>query len=207
MKLLRNDLNIVDTLIKFNDYSNGKPVICRLHKGQKNFLFQTGALQRNRRLRLFRILNVPFTLLWKATSISVIKFEHLFWMGIIMILKSFRNGKSSHNLDVEVNPRLAKRPLKTNGRLANRCLTSLLKEATGSLQCLPTVTTRQSLSRPMFMVVLVVLVSNNGYWYGGKPIGIFSQFVIAVASDERHGVAIWIAIKSDLLKTLSGKQN
>ena len=31
----------------------------------------------------------------------------------------------------EVNPRLAKRPLKTNGRLANRWLTSLVKEATG----------------------------------------------------------------------------
>ena len=30
----------------------------------------------------------------------------------------------------EVNPRLAKRPLKTNGRLANRGLTSLVKEAT-----------------------------------------------------------------------------
>ena len=31
----------------------------------------------------------------------------------------------------EVNPRLAKRPLKTNGRLANRGLTFLVKEATG----------------------------------------------------------------------------
>ena len=30
----------------------------------------------------------------------------------------------------EANPRLAKRPLKTNGRLANRELTSLVKEAT-----------------------------------------------------------------------------
>ena len=29
----------------------------------------------------------------------------------------------------EVNPQLAKRPLKTNGRLANRELTSLVKEA------------------------------------------------------------------------------
>ena len=29
----------------------------------------------------------------------------------------------------EVNPRLAKRPLKTNGRLANRGLTSLVIEA------------------------------------------------------------------------------
>ena len=33
----------------------------------------------------------------------------------------------------EVNPRLAKRPLKTNGRLANRGLTSLVKEATGEV--------------------------------------------------------------------------
>ena len=32
----------------------------------------------------------------------------------------------------EVNPRLAKRPLKTNGRLANLGLTSLVKEATDS---------------------------------------------------------------------------
>ena len=31
----------------------------------------------------------------------------------------------------EDHPRLAKRPLKTNGRLANRGLTSLVKEATG----------------------------------------------------------------------------
>ena len=31
----------------------------------------------------------------------------------------------------EVNPRLAKRPLVFNGRLANRGLTSLVKEATG----------------------------------------------------------------------------
>ena len=31
----------------------------------------------------------------------------------------------------EVNWRLAKRPLKTNGRLANHQLTSLVKEATG----------------------------------------------------------------------------
>ena len=30
----------------------------------------------------------------------------------------------------DVKPRLAKRPLKTNGRLANRGLTSLVKEAT-----------------------------------------------------------------------------
>ena len=33
----------------------------------------------------------------------------------------------------EVNPRSAKRPSKTNGRLANSGLTSLLKEATGVL--------------------------------------------------------------------------
>ena len=32
----------------------------------------------------------------------------------------------------EVNPRLAKRPLKTNGHLANRGLTSLVKEATAN---------------------------------------------------------------------------
>ena len=34
----------------------------------------------------------------------------------------------------EVNPLLAKRPLKTNGRLANLELTSLAKEATGHQQ-------------------------------------------------------------------------
>ena len=33
----------------------------------------------------------------------------------------------------KVNPRLAKRPLKTNGRLANLELTSLVKEATAGL--------------------------------------------------------------------------
>ena len=32
----------------------------------------------------------------------------------------------------EVNPRLPKRPLKTNGRLGNRGLTSLVKEATSN---------------------------------------------------------------------------
>ena len=32
----------------------------------------------------------------------------------------------------EINPRLAKRPLKTNGRLVNLELTSLVKEATGA---------------------------------------------------------------------------
>ena len=37
----------------------------------------------------------------------------------------------------EINPRLAKRPLKTNGLLANCRLTSLVKEATGGVhQCL-----------------------------------------------------------------------
>ena len=34
-----------------------------------------------------------------------------------------------------VNPRLAKRPLKTNGRLANLVLTSLVKQATGIQIC------------------------------------------------------------------------
>ena len=34
------------------------------------------------------------------------------------------------SFDKEVNPRLAKRPLKTNGRLANLEKTSFLKEAT-----------------------------------------------------------------------------
>ena len=34
----------------------------------------------------------------------------------------------------EVNPRLAKRPLKTNERFANLKLTSLVKEATGVQQ-------------------------------------------------------------------------
>ena len=33
----------------------------------------------------------------------------------------------------EVNPWLTKRPLKTNGHLANRALTSLVKEATGRM--------------------------------------------------------------------------
>ena len=42
--------------------------------------------------------------------------------GLVMPVASFTK---------EVNPRLAKCPLKTNGRLANRGLTSLVKEATG----------------------------------------------------------------------------
>ena len=33
----------------------------------------------------------------------------------------------------EIDPGLAQRPMKTNGRLANRRLTSLVKEATGAL--------------------------------------------------------------------------
>ena len=36
----------------------------------------------------------------------------------------------------EVNPQLAKRPLKTNGHLANLKLTSLVKEATAAFQYL-----------------------------------------------------------------------
>ena len=40
-------------------------------------------------------------------------------------------GRHVASFTKEVNPRLAKRPLKTNGRLANRGLTSLVKEANG----------------------------------------------------------------------------
>ena len=43
-------------------------------------------------------------------------------------------GTSVASFTKEVNQRLAKRPLKTNGRLANRRLTSLVKEATGGWQ-------------------------------------------------------------------------
>ena len=42
--------------------------------------------------------------------------------------------RSVASLTKEVNPRLAKRPLKTNGRLANLDLTSLVKEVTGGHQ-------------------------------------------------------------------------
>ena len=41
-----------------------------------------------------------------------------------------KRGPTVASFTKEVNPRLAKRPLKTNGRLANRGLTSLVKEAT-----------------------------------------------------------------------------
>ena len=47
----------------------------------------------------------------------------------------------------EVNPRLAKRPLVSNGRLANRGSTSLVKEATGSCNWnIPLIQTRGSIS-------------------------------------------------------------
>ena len=51
-------------------------------------------------------------------------------------ISSFRGtplalGQSVAYFTKEVNPRLAKRPLKTNGRLANHGLTSLVKETTG----------------------------------------------------------------------------
>ena len=41
-----------------------------------------------------------------------------------------QNGPMVASFTEEVNPRLAKRPLKTNGRLVNHGLTSLVKEAT-----------------------------------------------------------------------------
>ena len=41
------------------------------------------------------------------------------------------NGTPVASFTKEVNSRLAKRPLKINGRLANHGLTSLIKEATG----------------------------------------------------------------------------
>ena len=58
-------------------------------------------------------------------------------MGIDMSLVSWLLPRAQQSpvasFTKEVNLRLAKRPLKTNGRLANRRLTSLVKEATGKL--------------------------------------------------------------------------
>ena len=47
-----------------------------------------------------------------------------------MVNKHTRGPGFVASFTQEVNPRLAKRPLVFNGRLANRGLTSLVKEAT-----------------------------------------------------------------------------
>ena len=47
----------------------------------------------------------------------------------------FRDYSPVASFTKEVNSWLAKRPLVFNGRLANRGLTSLVKEATGNLPC------------------------------------------------------------------------
>ena len=56
---------------------------------------------------------------------------HLTWTNIDLVLCHFMLSPVA-SFTKEVNPRLAKRPLKINGRLANHELTSLVKEATGS---------------------------------------------------------------------------
>ena len=48
-----------------------------------------------------------------------------------MLINSLAPGRPVVSFTKEVHPRLAKRPLVFNGRLANRGLTSLVKEATG----------------------------------------------------------------------------
>ena len=62
---------------------------------------------------------------------------HYFWHKYRQVL-NFLNGKNKKcctrpvaSFAKEVNPPLAKRPLIFNGHLANRGLTSLVKEATG----------------------------------------------------------------------------
>ena len=52
----------------------------------------------------------------------------------------------------EVDLRLAKRPLKTNGRLANLELTSLVKEATGICVATTSATMELSLSHEQILV-------------------------------------------------------
>ena len=58
-----------------------------------------------------------------------------FWSGSSVpgneYLFDTKEGTAVVSFTGEVNPRLAKRPLVFNGRLANRGLTSLVKEATG----------------------------------------------------------------------------
>ena len=52
-------------------------------------------------------------------------------IALLIIPKILQIGTPVASFTKEVNPRLAKRPLKTNGRLANRGLTSFVKESTG----------------------------------------------------------------------------
>ena len=51
------------------------------------------------------------------------------WSSIIFYIQSVYHCTPVASFTKEVNPRLAKRPLKTNGRLANGGLTFLVKEA------------------------------------------------------------------------------
>ena len=51
-------------------------------------------------------------------------------IGLLDVSACTQGITPAASFDKEFNPRLAKRPLKTNGRLANRGLTSLTKEAT-----------------------------------------------------------------------------
>ena len=52
-------------------------------------------------------------------------------MYVLLVRKSGSRYLPVASFTEEVNPRLAKSPLVFNGRLANRGLTSLVKEATG----------------------------------------------------------------------------
>ena len=68
----------------------------------------------------------------------------------------------------DVNPRLAKRLLKTNGRLANRWLTSLVKEATAGVLCTMRYPSETRLKlKPCVVTYFVIVYSfwNFTQWY------------------------------------------
>ena len=63
-------------------------------------------------------------------------------------------GRPAASFTKEVNPRLAESPLKTNGRLGNRGLTSLVKGATGD----------KLLSEPMMVSLLTRIFVTRSQW-------------------------------------------
>ena len=63
---------------------------------------------------------------------KIVAFQSLGISWNLQLVELFWNHQTVASFTKEVNPRLAKRPLISNGRLANRGLTSLVKEVTGS---------------------------------------------------------------------------
>ena len=71
---------------------------------------------------------------WSSKAQVILKNSYLDLQSALYLLRAGHIYTPVASFTKEVNPRLAKRPLKTNGHLANRGLTSLVKEATGHLQ-------------------------------------------------------------------------